>query len=210
MKKEKLLFLIIPLIQVLLSLRYFKSYKQIVSSILFIASSFIISLILFKILSKFSLKYSISHKFANLIVVLVFTILDQINKLFLECTGLNCNIFGDYLQIKQTKNENQMAILNHFSIEPNITLIVIIKFLLLAAILFCLYRFDNKNLKFGFILLVSSQLSSFLDSLFRGYVLDSFYYYKLVCYDIKDYYVDAGIAIIIMSIVSLQNDKEKI
>lgn len=81
---------------------------------------------------------------------------------------------------------------------------------MLAVILFCLFKVKNEKLKVGVALLASAQLSSLLDSLIRGYVLDSFYYYKLVCYDLKDYYVDAGLGIILIAIMCTQKTKEKL
>lgn len=209
MKKEKLLFLLIPTVQVLASVRYFKSYKQVVSSIIFVLSGFLFSLLLYKLLCIVFSKFKLSNKhIIGLLVLLSF--LDQVHKSLLEVTGFNSNIIGEYFQIKQTHNINQMAILNHFNIELNIIAVVAFKIILFMIFAFCLFKVKNSDYKIGLVLLVSAQLSSTLDSLIRGFVLDSFYYYKLVCYDLKDYYVDAGLAIILIAYISEQTSKRKI
>lgn len=210
MKKEKLIFLTVPIIQVLSSARYFKTYQQVVSSFLFILSSFLISLLLYKCLCTIFLKCNILNKYKIFPLLMLFSFLDQTHKYLLEITGFNCNIIGELFKVKQTKNENQMAILNYFSIEINTAAIICFKIILFIILICCLFKVKNTNLKISFTLLASAQLSSILDSLLRGYVLDSFYYYKLVCYDLKDYYADAGIAIILIAIIFMQKNKGKI
>ena len=196
MKKEKLLFFIIPIIQVLSSVRYFKSYKQAVSSIIFIISSVMVSLLIYKVLS---VLFSKNNNYFIPLSVLLLAFLDQAHKFLLEITGLNCNIIGEFFKVRQTHNENQAAILNHFSISLNLPLVICLKVLLLIIFAVCLYKIKNPDLKIGCILLASAQITSIFDSIYRGYILDSFYYYKLVCYDLKDYYVDAGVALIFMA-----------
>lgn len=210
MKKEKLIFLTVPVIQVLSSAIHFKTYKQVVSSFLFIISSFLISLMLYYCLCAILSKCNISNKYKIPSLLILFLFLDQAHKYLLEITGFNGKIIGDFFKVKQTKNENQMATLNYLDIEFNIAAVICFKILLFIIIIFCLFKVKNTNLKIGFTLLGASQLSSILDSSIRGYVLDSFYYYKLVCYDIKDYFVDAGIAIILIAIISMQKNKGKI
>lgn len=194
-KKEKSVFFIIPVVQVLSSVRYFKSYKQAVSSIIFIISSVLVSLLIYRILSVLISK---NYKYFMPLSVLLLAFLDQAHKFLLEITGLNCNIISEFFKVRQTKNENQAAILNHFNITLDLPLVICLKFLLLAAFAICLYKINNPDLKAGCILLAAAQITSIFDSIYRGYILDSFYYYKLVCYDIKDYYVDAGAALILM------------
>ncbi|MBR6982274.1 MAG: signal peptidase II [Ruminococcus sp.] len=206
-----LLFFLIPVIQVLSSVRFFRSYRQLLSSAIFILSSFIISLLLYKFMEHF-FKGNKNNKRSVYIMSLMslcLMLLDQTHKYILKITNFNCNIIGELFQIKQTKNENQMAILNYFGIEFNTILIIFFKVFLLAIAIICFLRFKNNHLKIGCTLLISAQASSVLDSLIRGYVLDSFYYYKLVCYDIKDYYVDAGLAIILIAILFEQKRQKE-
>ena len=146
MKKEKLLFLLIPTVQVLASVRYFKSYKQVVSSIIFVLSGFLFSLLLYKLLCIVFSKFKLSNKhIIGLLVLLSF--LDQVHKSLLEVTGFNSNIIGEYFQIKQTKNINQMAMLNYFNIELNIIIVDIYKIILLMIFVFCLFKVKNSDYK---------------------------------------------------------------
>ncbi len=206
MNKHKLLFLIIPISQVVSSVRYFNSSLQLISSILFIISSFLMSLLLYEVLQKLITK---DNKKLEIAYTIIFTALDQGVKICQELTGFNSNIIGDLFQIKQTHNNNQSAILNHFGIMLDIKLVVVLKIILLIIAFVFLLRIKSVNLAIGFVLLLAAQLSSIIDSCFRGYVLDCFYYFKLVCYDLKDYYVDAGIIVIATHIMLKLNNTKK-
>lgn len=211
MKKYKsLLFLITPAVQILYSAKYFKSYKQVLSSIIFLVSSFLISLLIYKIFNYLFSKNEKNRKSIILLSTLILTFFDQAHKYILERTKINCNILGELLQIKQTKNINQTAVFNLFDIKLNSTLIIIIKVVTLLIVVYAFIKVKDINLKIGCTLITAAQLSSTIDSLFRGYILDSFYFYRLVCYDLKDYYVDAGVVILIIALFFEQNAKEKL
>ena len=207
MKKYKFLFLAIPVSQVVADIRYFDSTKQIISSVLFIVSNFLMSLLLCDALFKLTKKES---QYIELAYTVLLTVLDQGIKVVLELTDWNCNIIGELFQIKQTHNNSQVAVLNHFGVVFDIRIVIALKIVLLVIFLTLLLKNKNKFLGVGLQLLTSAQLSSVIDSSFRGYVLDSFYYYRLVCYDLKDYYVDAGIIVVaIYIILKLDNKKQK-
>ena len=195
------LFLLIPAVQVASDLRYFDSYYQIISSIIFISSDFILSLLLYNISKYFADKNS---RTIQLLYFAVLTVLDQGNKLFLELTDFNCRIIGELFQIRQTRNVNQIAFLNHFQISVDIEIIISFKIILFVLVTLAFFKAKNKYFSSGCVLLMAAQLSNTIDSCFRGYVLDSFYYYRLVCYDLKDYYVDAGVIMIAFYFISLQ------
>ena len=200
-KSPVLLFLLIPAVQVVSDLRYFDSYYQIISSIIFISSDFILSLLLYNISKYFVDKNS---RTIQLLYFAVLTVLDQGNKLFLELTNLNCRIIGELFQIRQTRNVNQIAFLNHFQISIDIEIIISFKIILFVLVTLAFFKAKNKYFSSGCVLLMAAQLSNTIDSCLRGYVLDSFYYYRLVCYDLKDYYVDAGVIMIAFYFISRQ------
>ena len=204
--KKYRLFLLLPLVQVLSSIIYFKSYKQVVSSAVFIISDLVFSIAALKILTLLDKKFDGNGKISSICLLFSLTALDQINKVILEKTYLNCNIISVFFQIHQKHNINQTALFNFFDMMPGVTAVVIFKTVCLLFLFFCFFKVKNKNLYMGLLLLTSAQISNLMDSLIRGYTLDSFYYYKLVCYDLKDFYVDAGIGIIIIAF--LTNKKE--
>ncbi len=191
--KKILCFILCPLVFICSNIPYLDEMLELKSYMLFLGIDFLISIILYGLINKI-LKQT--YKIQNIVIcILIGSGIDQALKLIIYKFNLNIDVLGELLQIKQTKNENQMAALNTLNIELNTTVIVIIKSVLLIVICLVLIKSKKKNYNFmyAFLFLTMAALSNLADSVFWGYTLDYVYFYHLTCYDLKDFYVDIAI-----------------
>lgn len=96
--------------------------------------------------------------------------------------------------------------MNFLDKEVDSLVIVIYKSIVIFAILMVIYKVKSKfdEFKCAMVLLLSSAVAAFLDSVCWGYTLDYFYFNQLTCYDLKDFYVDTAIALLLMTYIQKQ------
>lgn len=191
--KKLLCFMIFPLVFICSRITYLNELYELKSYMLFLGFDFLICIIMYGLTTKI-LKQT--YKVHDIVIFIVLgSSIDQVLKLIVCKYKMNISVLGDLLQIKQTKNINQMAALNILNIELNTNIIVIIKIFVLIVLLTLLIKNRKKknNLVYAFLFWVMAALSNVLDSIFWGYTLDYVYFYHLTCYDLKDFYVDMAI-----------------
>lgn len=208
-KQKSLIFFLIPLIQVFGCIKYIDSLDRLISFLIFIIACAIVSMTIYHSVKFIDSKYNI-YKITTcswVIVLLVF--IDQAIKIILEHTGFNGKVIGEFVMIKQTHNINQTALFNCFNIELDRWIVLLFK-VFVFAVLLCLYKkIKTKDAMIAFILLITAQISNILDTIIRNYTLDYIYFYKLTCYDFKDFLVDAGVASFLVSFISNNLKKHK-
>ncbi len=200
-------FLVLPIIFVAARIWTAADLSQLISFGLFVAASFLVSLLLYFLLCKidFTLKKTI-------FMIAFLALTDQLLKLVIYKNKFGANLIGPLLRIEMTKNVNQTAMFNYFDLEFD-TLVVIIFKIVTFLVLCCIFAgLKNKsaNIVQMFILLLSADISNIADSVIWGYTLDYVYFYKLTCYDLKDFYVDTAIGILLMEIFCKYKSKREI
>ena len=204
-----LMFLIVPLCTIIFQLFYINTVKQAVSSIIYIGVNFCFSLLCYKLFNKANINLSNSKvKIAVLIISL--SAIDQILKIIIHISQARFNIIGEFFCIKISKNINQAAALNLFGIEINTLFIALMKLLLIILIIIAFKKFKKKsnNLLCAFVLLLAGSISNFIDSAVWGYTLDYIYFYKLVCYDLKDFYVDTSVGYLLIAFLFSKKEQK--
>lgn len=196
--KKILCFLILPVVFILTRVPLVKEASQIISFGLFIAVNFTVSLLFYFILKKveFTLPMAI-------LTAVLLSAADQIIKIIIYKFDLSTELVGYFLRIEPTKNLNQMAMLNFLNLELNHTFIIIFKAFWVLA-LFCIFiKLKNKSayIWYAFVLLLSASIANLADSIAWGYTLDYVFFSRLTCYDLKDFYVDTGIGLVLMEIL---------
>lgn len=196
--KKILCFLILPVVFILTRVPIVKEASQIISFGLFIAVNFTVSLLFYFILKKveFTLPMAI-------LTAVLLSAADQIIKIIIYKFDLSTELVGYFLRIEPTKNLNQMAMLNFLNLELNHTFIIIFKAFWVLA-LFCIFiKLKNKSayIWYAFVLLLSASIANLADSIAWGYTLDYVFFSRLTCYDLKDFYVDTGIGLVLMEIL---------
>lgn len=209
--KHYLVFFIMPLSSALFYLKYMKSVERVIGLLIFVFVCVIISALLWKVVSLVSSRFDIMKFSVTFITVAVFAAIDHFIKLVLSKTGFETSIIGKYLMIKHSHNINQNGIFNYLKIETSQLTMIFLKAAILVIVI-CLYKlFRTETGGKAYILVTASALASFLDTLIYGYTLDYVYFYKVMTYDLKDFYVDAGWSVIIMVIFinEIKKSKEK-
>lgn len=196
--KKILCFLILPVVFILTRVPLVKEASQIISFGLFIAVNFTVSLLFYFILKKveFTLPMAI-------LTAVLLSAADQIIKIIIYKFDLSTELVGYFLRIEPTKNLNQMAMLNFLNLELNHTFIIIFKAFWVLA-LFCIFiKLKKKSayIWYAFVLLLSASIANLADSIAWGYTLDYVFFSRLTCYDLKDFYVDTGIGLVLMEIL---------
>lgn len=199
--KKILCFLILPVVFILTRVPLVKEASQIISFGLFIAVNFTVSLLFYFILKKveFTLPMAI-------LTAVLLSAADQIIKIIIYKFDLSTELVGYFLRIEPTKNLNQMAMLNFLNLELNHTFIIIFKAFWVLA-LFCIFiKLKNKSayIWYAFVLLLSASIANLADSIAWGYTLDYVFFSRLTCYDLKDFYVDTGIGLVLMEILFIR------
>lgn len=199
--KKILCFLILPVVFILTRVPIVKEASQIISFGLFIAVNFTVSLLFYFILKKveFTLPMAI-------LTAVLLSAADQIIKIIIYKFDLSTELVGYFLRIEPTKNLNQMAMLNFLNLELNHTFIIIFKAFWVLA-LFCIFiKLKNKSayIWYAFVLLLSASIANLADSIAWGYTLDYVFFSRLTCYDLKDFYVDTGIGLVLMEILFIR------
>lgn len=196
--KKILCFLILPVVFILTRVPLVKEASQIISFELFIAVNFTVSLLFYFILKKveFTLPMAI-------LTAVLLSAADQIIKIIIYKFDLSTKLVGFFLRIEPTKNLNQTAMFNFLNLELNRTFIIIFKAVFVLA-LFCIFiKLKNKSayIWYAFVLLLSASIANLADSIAWGYTLDYVFFSRLTCYDLKDFYVDTGIGLVLMEIL---------
>ena len=204
--KNFLAFLIVPIATVLFQLMYIDTVSQIISCFVYLAVNRVFSLICYKSFNDRTISLN-SSKALIFALISVLTITDQLLKVIVHLNQASLDIIGKYFRIQISKNTNQAAALNLFNIELDTALIAAIKFFLIVIILLAFIKFKNKSnyLLYAFILLLPAAIANFIDSVVWGYTLDFFYFHRLVCYDLKDFYVDTAIGYLIITFLFASN-----
>lgn len=196
--KKILCFLILPVVFILTRVPIVKEASQIISFGLFIAVNFTVSLLFYFILKKveFTLPMAI-------LTAVLLSAADQIIKIIIYKFDLSTELVGYFLRIEPTKNLNQMAMLNFLNLELNHTFIIIFKAFGVLALFFIFIKLKNKSVYiwYAFVLLLSASIANLADSIAWGYTLDYVFFSRLTCYDLKDFYVDTGIGLVLMEIL---------
>ena len=206
--KKILIFFIVPLSTVLFNIVHFDTVFQWLSSFVYIFVNVTFSIVCYKLFDSNRLSTKSSKK-QIIILIIALTLIDQLIKVIIHFTQSSIGIIGEIFRIKISKNTNQTAMFNLFGIELDTLLITIMKLFLIVLLIVFFMKIKNKsnNLWCAFILLLSASIANFIDSAVWGYTLDYIYFYRLVCYDLKDFYVDTAIGYLL--IVFLFSHKSK-
>lgn len=189
-------FLIVPFIIILLRIRTIDSIEEIISSLVYILSSYVVSAGLYQILQVLIKKPGIMN---CVMCIVLFTVLDMLIKACIHFSNIkNKALIGKYLTINPTRNAEQSGILNLFHIQLDSWLLIVLKLILVCLALglwmICRMKFaDSISINIFGVLFVSAAMCTFLDSLVWGYTLDYLQYKGIFCYDLKDYYVNCAI-----------------
>lgn len=202
---KKIWFLIFPITIVSFRIKNIYSYEDGLSNLLFILVNFLFSVVIYNVflIPKINSK---TDKRVGMFVIFLLVVFDQLIKIIIYKFDIN-NIYviGDLLSVTQRKNSHQMGILNHFDVNLQNNIIVLIKIvaLIITLILWKIsatkFIKDKINPNKCFILLISSALCTILDSLIWGYTLDYVLFKNVFCYDLKDFYVNTAIGYLFMS-----------
>ena len=206
-----LIFLIIPLSSIFYYIKYIDSADRAIGFLLYVAVSFIFMALLWKIVSAVNSRFDLKKLSVISVTAVGLAAADQLIKLVLSKTGFETKVIGKFFMIKQRHNIYQNGIFNFLKIESSLTSMIIFKAVILALVI-CLYKlFKSDTAKKAYVLLAAAAASHLLDSILYGYTLDYIYFYKVMTYDLKDYYIDAGISLIIllMLINEIKKSKEK-
>ena len=205
--KYYLVFFISPLVIALCDIKYMKSVDRVIGLLMFIFISVIISVALWKAVSLVSSHFDIKKLNVTVVMVAALAAIDHLIKLVLSKTGFETSIIGKYFMIKHSHNINQNGIFNHFKIETSQLNMIIFKSAILLIVI-CLYRlFKSETARKVYVLFAAGALAHFFDTLFYGYTLDYIYFYKVMTYDLKDYYIDAGVSVLILLFLINENRK---
>lgn len=205
--KKALFFLTVPVITVLSRIYLVNEASQVISFGLFILIDFVISLIIFIISNEKEFDLS-----KSIILAVFLAVIDQLLKIVINIYDFKTKLVGELLRIEPTKNLNQTAMFNLFSLEFDRLFIIIFKAVLVVIILFIFIKINSKskNIWCAFVLLLTASLSNFIDSIAWGYTLDYLYFYKLTCYDLKDFFVDTGVGFIIIELFSTKKNTKEV
>jgi len=196
--KKTLCFLILPIIFIITRLPFIKEPQQLVSFGLFILADYGVSLLFYFILNKTG-----SALTRSVLSALILSAADQLLKIAVYISDIRIRLIGDFLKIQPTENLNQTAMFNFLGLEFGRVPVIIFKAVIVLALIFIFWKLKYKSpyLWHAFTLLLSAGLVTLADSVFWGYTLDYVYFYRLTCYDLKDFYVDAAIGFVLMEII---------
>lgn len=209
-KKLFFFFLLCPLFQVIPHIKDINSVETIISYIVFIVTDYAFCLIVYwvscKVMNKIKWKLKDYILFVTGLVVV-----DQILKLIIYKVNPDFNIIGTLLKIRIKENYHQMAILNFFDIEINSLSIIFFKSLLIIFILVVFMCIKNKNSNhiLAFVFLFSTGVATLVDSICWGYTLDYIYFYNLAVFDLKDFYSDVAVGLILLDQLVVTKPKIK-
>ncbi len=196
--KKTLCFLVFPVIFIITRLPLVKEPPQLVSFGLFILADYGVSLLLYFLLNKIGFTW-----IKAFLTALILLTADQLLKIAVYISDVNVRLIGDFLKIQPTENLNQTAMFNFLGLELGVGFVIIFKIVIILALFLIFYKIKNKSayLWHAFALLLAAGLSNLADSVFWGYTLDYVYFYRLTCYDLKDFYVDTAIGFVLMEII---------
>lgn len=196
--RKVLFFLVLPIVFVITRLYYVDNVFRMTSYILFIIINCGISVGAYVVFGRV-LKNKVTWWLLAMFIIGCVG-MDQFSKLIVDRYDINCNVIGELVTIKPTPNLHQAAMLNFLNVELDTFIIVVFKMLLVLAMLCVFVKRKNKSHEVicAFILLMSAGVATVIDSICWGYTLDYIYFYKLTCYDVKDFYVDIAIGYILI------------
>lgn len=126
-------FLIVPFIIILLRIRTIDSIEEIISSLVYILSSYVVSAGLYQILQVLIKKPGIMN---CVMCIVLFTVLDMLIKACIHFSNIkNKALIGKYLTINPTRNAEQSGILNLFHIQLDSWLLIVLKLILVCLAL---------------------------------------------------------------------------
>lgn len=203
--RKILCFLILPAAFILTRIPVVKETSQIVSCGLFITVDFTVSLLFYFVLRK--IKFTLPTAVMSSVML---SAADRLIKIIIYRFDFGTKLIGHFLRIEPTKNLNQTAMFNFLNIELDGTFVIIFKAVLVLLVCFVFIKLKNKSTYawYAFVLLLSASLATLADSAAWGYTLDYVLFSGLTCYDLKDFYVDAGIGFIIMEVLSRSKKRE--
>lgn len=201
---KKLFFFVSPVLFIFFSIWMFKTEKQFISSIVFIIINYAASIVLYMVLKTGKIE---KRKGIVIASIMILSILDQGIKFIINEWNIGFPVLGDIFAIRPTKNLNQTAMFNFFDVEIDTGWILLVKLFAIGVIVLCFKYVKHKNdtCFYAFILFMGAAVSNFFDTLFWGYTLDYVYFYKLTCYDLKDFYVDAAVGLILIALFELKD-----
>ena len=206
-----LVFLIYPLLSLVYYIKYIKSFERALSFMLYVAVSFIVTVLLWKSISAVNSRFDLKKISVISVTAVVLAAVDQLIKLVLSKTGFETKLISNIFMIKQTHNVNQTGLFNFLKIETSQTSMLIFKAVLLVLVI-CLYRlFKSDTAKKAYVFAAAAVTSHLLDTVFYGYTLDYIFFRKTIVYDMKNYYVDVFVAALIIIVIGheLKKSKEK-
>lgn len=196
-------------------IQYIKGIDNVIATLIYLITNFAVCILFYVTIKKLdSIKRFYSIQTGVCIVCLV--CIDQAIKWINSCLNINVIIWNDIIGIHPIMNKEQMALLNFCKIDLPDAIIILMKAVLIIVIVgvFLRIKKKNRNCLFAFIFLLSAGIATLLDSMIWGYTLDYIYFAGITCYDLKDFYVDTAIGIILIEQINLvqsinANDKNK-
>lgn len=199
--RNALLFLVLPLVFVLSKIGNTNEPKMFFCYTIYVIIDFLMSICLSFVYMLF--KRDMKLKVLGIMTVAL-VLIDQGLKFLVSRFQIQINVIGEYFQIQEHRNIHQFAGLNFLNIHLNQYAVVLIKIALIVILLVVIIKSFKRNKEYISVslLLMAAAVASLLDSILWGYTLDYFYFYNLICYDLKDFYVDAALGLILMKQVS--------
>jgi len=197
--KDRYFFLIVPTLISLYHIPNIKGIGDVITLLIYIFTNFYIC-----IFFNAAMKGIDGIKRLNSLRIgawiLWWVCLDQVIKLVISCLNVEGIIWNDIVGIKTVMNKEQMAILNFLKINLGDSTIAFIKLIIIVAIsvVFLSIKKKNRNCIYSFIFLLAASIATLLDSMIWGYTIDYIYFAGVTCYDLKDFYVDAALGLLLI------------
>lgn len=199
--KNVLFFLILPLAFVFTKIGNTNEPEMVFSYVIYVIIDFFMSICLSFVYMLFKREKKLK---ALGIMTVALVLIDQGLKILVSRFHIQINVIGEYFQIQEHRNIHQFAGLNFLNIYLNQYAVVLIKIALIVILVVVIIRSFKRNKEYISVslLMIAAAVASLLDSILWGYTLDYFYFYNFICYDLKDFYVDAALGLILMKQVS--------
>ena len=114
MKKEDLVFLLIPFIQVFACIQYIDGFDRVISYLLYILVNVAVTILIYRGIELFGARYDLKRLQTSVCLILALVVVDQVIKGVLQYTGFESRVIGEWVMIKQVHNVNQTGLFNYF------------------------------------------------------------------------------------------------
>ena len=105
MKKEDLVFLLIPFIQVFACIQYIDGFDRVISYLLYILVNVAVTILIYRGIELFGARYDLKRLQTSVCLILALVVVDQVIKGVLQYTGFESRVIGEWVMIKQVHND---------------------------------------------------------------------------------------------------------